>query len=284
MEKLKQQIEQLLNKYTEMKTELKMLQYELQQLTTTLPAETIEAKVFAHSNQEWTPGTHISDKTADIVVEHVSGQQDARYHTLNALIQHLSSDLHRLEYYISLLPEKESEIIRFFYLDKLQWSEITGKLSVTQRTLERRKKSGLDKLIHYYALLDSLGLDNSEQKKYPRFISYLHEERFIDCLQRVGKDLSPGATAMLYIISGCNELWNIGVDSFFDFSQKTPLDYTETVLSENSGRLLRFSCHLANSADISKANSLYKYIPSVEYVHLELAIEAIKLILFSPDN
>ena len=173
MEKLKKQLEDRLNRYSGMKTELEMLCYELNRLTAPLSTEVIEGSVLSHPNFERVSGSHITDKTADIVVEHVSGQQDVRYHVLTAMIRQLNTELQRLEYYVSLLPAKEEEIIRLFYFDNLPWSEITGRLPVTQRTLESRTKSGLDKLLRYYALTDGLGLNLTEPQIQPRFISGL---------------------------------------------------------------------------------------------------------------
>ena len=281
MEKLKKQLEDRLNRYSGMRKELEMLQYELKCLTAPLCAEDIESRVLSQPDFERVSGSRISDKTADIVVEYVSGQQDARYHVLTAMIRQLKTELQRLKYYVSLLPAKEEEIIRFFYFDNLPWSEITGRLPVTQRTLESRKKSGLDKLLRYYALTDGLGLNLTEPQIQPRFVSYLHEERFTDCMQRIGNDICPGTSAMLYIISGCNELWNMGVDSFFDFVLKKPLKCEESALSANSANLLKFAHYLESNADIGKSDNLYRYIPVIDYVHLEIAIEAIKLVLSS---
>jgi hypothetical protein len=85
---------------------------------------------------------------------------------------------------------------------------------------------------------------------------------------------------MMYLISGCNELWNAGIDNFFDFETweaKQPGDAMES-LSSQGAKLIRLACCYAldfNPHHISQL--LNSYFPGLEYVHLELAIESLRV-------
>lgn len=89
---------------------------------------------------------------------------------------------------------------------------------------------------------------------------------------------------MLYIIAGCNELWNADVNTFIDFNTGEPQSYDESIknLSYGGAKLIRLAHHLANGLDRDDLVTVIScYFPGLEYVHLELAIEDLKLALFS---
>lgn len=283
MSDIKKQVEFILKSYATMQNEARVLEFELQRIDTSLSSEAIEGAVFSHSGNERVSGSHHSDKTSNIVVEHIDRQRNGRYHALSTLIHNMRFELHRMDYYLSLLPEDEMEVIRWFYFDKLNWSKIAEKAEVVQRTMERRKKRGVENLVYYYSILDRLDPERIDIKTRVRFISYLHEERFSQCLERAEKHRSPGNEAILYILSGCNELWQAGVETFFDFSTGITKSYIESKnsLSGNGVKLLRIAYHFTNSFDEDDLIHIFRcYFNDLEYIHLELAIEAVKLVLF----
>lgn len=284
MKDIKKQVEFILSSYSRMQKELLVLEFELNRITPALRPEAIEEAVLARPGFEVTSGSHISDRTANIVVEHIDSQRGGKYHALTALIHNIRFELHRMEYYLSLLPEDEAAAVKWFYFDGLSWAEITKASGCSQSTMQRRKKRGVDKLIYYYSVLDNLKPDGADIQTWMRFIGYIHEERFTQCLKLAGKTGNAGIEAMLYIISGCNELWQAGAESFLDFSTGETKSYAESVkpLSDGGAKLLRLAYHLAHGLDRDYLVSvLSRYFPGLEYVHLELAIEAVKLAMFS---
>ncbi len=137
-------------------------------------------------------------------------------------------------------------------------------------------------LAKFYAALDSIDLKNLNIRARVRFVSYIHEERFTDCLNRTGSHREPGVESLLYLISGCNELWNAGAEAFYDFKTGATISYkdTEHVFTGNGKELLRLGYHLANGFDRTDLlHTLQSFFPGLEYIHLELAIEAVKLAL-----
>lgn len=105
MKDMKNQVEKILNSYTKMKKELLLLEFELNRATPSLSSEFIEGTALARPGYEATFGSHISDKTADIVVEHVDSQRNGKYHAITSLLHTTRLELNRIEYYLSLLPE-----------------------------------------------------------------------------------------------------------------------------------------------------------------------------------
>jgi len=282
MNELKMQVESILFKYSFMKNQLNILEFELRNLTPALRADIIEGNTFALSGNERGSGFHISDRTADMVVDHVDRQRDGRYYALTAMVHDLNRETTRVEYYISQLPEEEAAVIRWFYFDGLPWAKITENADVVQRTLERRKKRGLDKLVYYYSILDKL---DSQQDIRTRmhFISYIHEEQYAHCTKLAVGNLSSGKQAMLYIISGCHELWQAGLENFFDFETGIVVPYKEGIssFSDDGVILLRLAYHLAHGSDWDMLGYMLRhYFAGLGYIHLELAIEALKLAFF----
>jgi predicted DNA-binding protein YlxM (UPF0122 family) len=62
----------------------------------------------------------------------------------------------RLEYYLSLLPQMDAEVIRWYYFDELGWAEIADHISAAVKTAQRRRKRGLEELTRYYSIMDKL--------------------------------------------------------------------------------------------------------------------------------
>lgn len=285
MKEIKKQVEFILHNYITMKREVQVLEFELKRITTSLHPEIIEGLILSHSDQEHVNGSYHSDKTAEIAVEHFDSQINGEYHALRTLISNMRSELYRLDFYLSLIPEKEAEVIRMFYIEGLTWTQITEKTLCAPRSMQRSKEQGLEQLIHYYTILDKLDAQKLDIRTKVRFVGYIHEERFMECLERIGENMRTGTEAALYIMAGCNELWQAGVDTLFDFEAGVIKSdaINDIPLSDNGAKLLKLADHFTLHFDKGNTvNVLRYYFPGLEYVHLELAIEAIKLALF-PD-
>jgi len=286
MSDIRNHVESMLNNYTNMVQELKILEFEMKNITTSLDPRVIENMVFSHPDNERVSGSFLSDKTANIAIEHVDSQRNARYHAMKNLIYNMHLEVRRLEHYLSLLPKEESDVIKWFYFEGLSWAAITKITLVTQRTMQRRKQRGFDKLVGYYSVVNKLSIQVDDIRMRVRFISYVHEEQYIKCLDRAKKDLAPGVKAMLYIISGCNELWNAGPDTFFDFEtgEVIPQESITATYSDEGAKLLRLAYCYAYGLKMDQRqllHVLYNYFWGLEHIHLELAIEAMRLALFS---
>ena len=284
MKEIKKQVEFILRGYTAMKREVKALEFELERFKPNVHSEVIKNLTFSHSARERVSGSVRSDKTANIAIDHYDSQINGEYHALRTLIGNMQIELTRLDYYLSLLPEKEAIVIKMFYLEGLTWEQIAERTLWAPRSLQRYKGKGLAQLTKFFAALDSIDLKNLNIRAKVRFVSYIHEERFTECLNRADSHREPGVEALLYLVSGCNELWNAGAETFFDFKTGATISYkdTERVFTGNGKELLRLGYHFANGFDRTDLlHTLQGFFPGLEYIHLELAIEAIKLALSS---
>jgi hypothetical protein len=281
MKDIKEQVEKILKNYPEMKQQLQVLKYELEALQPTLDPRTIENNVFAYYGGERVSNSKPSDKTADLVINHVDNQRNAKYHTLHNVIYTIGTEIRRLEYYISLLPKEEAEIIRWFYFEGLTWTTITNKAFKSQSTAQRCKNNGFNTLVRFYSTLDNLSEKYDCFQTVVRFVSYLHEERYLQCQARLtGEAQFPSIEAMIYLISGCNELWSAGIDTFFDFETQKMKQFESAVESFNSQsvKLLRLAnCYGLgfNTHDVS--HLINNYFTELEHMYLELAIESLRL-------
>ena len=283
MKEIKNQVENLLRNYTAMKNEVQVLEYELKRFAPNLRSEIIRDLTFSRHNHEHVSGTHISDKTANIAIEHCDSQINGEYHALRTLISNMRFTLHRIDYYLSLIPEKEASVIKQFYFEKLTLYQISDIAFCVPRTLQRWKEQGLEKLSRYYMITDKIDSKKLDLLTMVRFVSYIHEERFTQCLKRVEQNIPHNVKAFLYIISGCNELWQVGIEVFYDFESGGPINRTDIKhsFSENNRELLRLAYRIVRRFDKDElVHILRHYFPCLEYIHLELAIEAVKLALF----
>jgi len=284
MSEIKTRIANILQNYMTMKREVQVLIFELQRFASNLHSETIQNLTFSHSNSERVSGSRFSDKTANIAIEHYDSQINGEYHVIRTLINNMQFELSRIDYYLSLIPDDEALVLKLFYFERVTVVKISETVHRSQRTVHRMKDNAFERLTHYYTILDKMDPDSLDIRTRMRFIGYIHEERFSSCLERTAKNKTPGIEAMLYILCGCNELWQVGIETLFDFESGVTIKYASDALSDNVRKLLSLAFHLANSFDRNNlVRDLRYYFPDLEYVHLELAIEALKAALF-PGN
>ena len=278
MHNIKNKVENILNSYNKIKSELDVLKYELNTMVHPLHSEIIEAQVFSHSIGEAVSSSSISDKTANIAIEHVSSQQNARYHAMRLLIKTISVEISRLEYFMTLLPQNEALLLRQYYFEEKSWVEITAASAASQSTLQRRRNRAVLQLCGYYSLVNDYWASQINGGTAIQFISYLHRERFDSCIERLKEPICPGIAAALYIISGCGELWVYGVDRLYDFSSRMPIPFENaTPLPAGVSRLQQLAFHLAECTDVQLCSVLSRYFDKLEHVNLELAIEAVTI-------
>ena len=285
MKEIKKQVENILRSYPTMKKEIMALEFELGRFSGTLHPETIENMVFSHGDGERVSATQRSDKTADIAIEHFDSLINGEYHVLRTLISNMRFELHRIEYYLSLLPGKEAAVIEMFYFETLTWDQISEKTLLAIRTLQRHKDKALAQLAHFYSIVDKLDAQNLDIRLRVRFMGNAHEERFIACTGRAGSTKKPGSETALYILSGCEELWQ-ALDRLYDFEtgEVNPDAANDIPLSGSGVMLLQLAEHFADGFDLNDvAHTLRRYFPRLERTHLELAIEALKMSVF-PGN
>jgi predicted DNA-binding protein YlxM (UPF0122 family) len=264
-----------------MKRGVQVLEFELKQFIPNIAAEDIKNLTFAASTREIVSSSGHSDKTAKIAIDHFDRQINGEYHALRTLIGNMQVEIKRIEYYLSLLPKKEAAVIKMFYFENLTWDQIAKRTFWAPRSLQRYKARGIEELVKLYSMLEMLDAQNLEILARVCFISYIHEDRYMECLKQCREVRNPSVKAFLYLISGCNELWKIGAENLMDIETGVTikLDIGKAPLSEGARMLLQLAYHLAEGFDGDAVHVLQCFFPKLEYVYLELAIKGLKMVL-----
>ena len=148
----------LLETCQERRRKIALLHYELEHPAHTSEAEMISAMALGYGNGSGGghPDGHISDKTLYIALNY----QD-RADKLNADIKQeivvqlveLEREQKRLDYYISLLNERQAKAIQFFYEKELTQGEVEKLMGLSAKTVQKKKKEALDALVVMYEFI-----------------------------------------------------------------------------------------------------------------------------------
>ena len=68
----------------------------------------------------------------------------------------LEQEQKRLDYYISLLNERQSKVIKLTFFEGCAQNDVARKLAIVPRTVRRIKDEGVDKLIEMYSFAENL--------------------------------------------------------------------------------------------------------------------------------
>lgn len=144
----KEHVEYLLKHYHEIKRSLDRLQFEIERFSGLSYDKVIEALNFTTPEGERVQSNSISDKCGRIALmyqEHadkLNGDVMAlawQYHTGK-------SELDVLEYCITLLEPRLSEVVTDMFINKMSWDEMCIKYYVSRNMLSKYRKTGIDRI------------------------------------------------------------------------------------------------------------------------------------------
>jgi DNA-directed RNA polymerase specialized sigma subunit len=101
-------------------------------------------------------GGHISDKTMTIALQYHDLAQKLSNETAAQIkreICQLETEASRLEHYVSMLCERQSLIIRRYYLEGKQWADICAEVHASKRSLASERDRALAALASMYQFL-----------------------------------------------------------------------------------------------------------------------------------
>lgn len=104
-------------------------------------------------------GSHVSDRTMAIAMKYRDTGERLMSEAIAQITRELSdleTEVTRLEHYLSLLPEKHSTVIRLYYFEGMQNTQIADKLGITSPTVVNRKNAGVKELTSMYQFLFSV--------------------------------------------------------------------------------------------------------------------------------
>lgn len=155
---MKERVMELLRTYPKRKREIDALRYELANPAQVSRAEQLEAMAFAHGDTEGRPSIgHISDKTLYIALNY----QDKVDKLNSSVVDEVAGQLieteqeqSRLEYYVSLLEPRQTEVIRRIYFKPESQGAVAKALNISVRTVQVVKAQAIDALVELYSLTD----------------------------------------------------------------------------------------------------------------------------------
>ena len=148
----------LLETCPERRRQIAMLHYELEHPARLSDAEMIGAMALGHSEGGSHVKGHVSDKTLYIALNYQNRASkvnaDIKEEIVLQLVE-LEREQARLEYYVSLLEKRQSQVIHLAYFEELPWDKVAEEIGVALRTVHKIKNQALDQLVEMYQFTDS---------------------------------------------------------------------------------------------------------------------------------
>lgn len=149
----------LLETYATRERKIAVLHFELDHFSGVLKDEVIEAMNLSRGDGAGRSGGHISDKTLYIALNYQSQVEkmnaDAKEEIVKQLVE-LEQEKKRLDYYISLLDERQAKILRVLYEEKLSQGEVEKVMNLSAKTIRKLKNEALDALVAIYEFVADL--------------------------------------------------------------------------------------------------------------------------------
>lgn len=150
----------LLESYQKRSKQIELLHYELSHPARVSENEMIGALALAHGDGEKSrPGGHASDKTLYIALNYQARashmNDDAAEEVVGQLVT-LEREQEKLNYYVSLLSSRHSELLRLLYFEGYSQEECAKKLEIATRTVRRIKDDAINELTEMYSFTDEI--------------------------------------------------------------------------------------------------------------------------------
>lgn len=151
METIKR-VEWLLKNYHAIKRHLDRMNFEIERFTGISHEHAIEAMNFATPEGERVQTSNISDKPGRIsqTYHEYADKLNSDGVALAWEYHNQKSEIEVLDYCITLLEPKLSEIITDMFINKMSWREMGRKHNVSETTLTRYRKKGIKEIAEVF--------------------------------------------------------------------------------------------------------------------------------------
>lgn len=158
---MKSYVVNLLETCQERKRKIALLHYELEHPAHTSETEMIGAMALGHGagSDGGHAESHISDKTLYIVLNYQSKVEKLNADTKEEIVVQLvelEQKQKRLEYYVSLLAQRQTEVIKLTFFEGCAQNDVVKKMAIVPRTVRRIKDEGVDNLAKMYSFAENL--------------------------------------------------------------------------------------------------------------------------------
>ena len=145
----------LLESYQKRTKQIELLHFELAHPVQVTASEMIGALALAHSEEGGGghPGGHASDKTLYIALNYQERTDQLNNSVSKEIVEQLvalEQEQERLKYYISLLPERQANVIKLTYFEGCTQEETAEKMALAKRTIQLLKAQAIDELVTMY--------------------------------------------------------------------------------------------------------------------------------------
>lgn len=148
-------VECLLKNYNEILKDIEQLKFEYETYKNIESDEVIESLNFSSNGEERIQTSNISDKTCKIALiynEAAKRMNKESREEIYKMMKATEIEMTKLNYYIERLDPKVKEVIKNIFIEKLQWKDICEKCSVSEKTLSKYRKKGIDEIINMFDL------------------------------------------------------------------------------------------------------------------------------------
>ena len=143
----------LLESYQKRSKQIELLHYELSHPARVSANEMIASLAFAHGDGSGHPGGHASDKTLYIALNYQEHTDQANANASSEVIERLVTlerEQERLKYYVSLLAERQANVIKLTYFEGRTQEDVAVKLGLAKRTVQTLKAQAINDLAAMY--------------------------------------------------------------------------------------------------------------------------------------
>lgn len=148
----------LLESYQKRSKQIELLHYELSHPAHVSANEMIGAMSLSRGESSGYPSGHISDKTLYIALNYKNQTDNANTEAMTEVVERLmelESGQNKLLHYISLLEQRQAQVIKLFYIEELPWENIAKDIGVVARTAHRIKNEAIEALVEMYSFTET---------------------------------------------------------------------------------------------------------------------------------
>jgi DNA-directed RNA polymerase specialized sigma subunit len=151
----KEYVEYLFSNYNEILKDIKQLKFELEAYEDLVPEEIIEAMNFSSANGRRASVFDTSEKTCKIALiynEVSKRMNNEAKEEIRKMIVASEYEIRKLNYCIDRLEPKIRDVIKSVYIDKMAWLVISKNLYISENTISKYKRKGIEEITEMYRM------------------------------------------------------------------------------------------------------------------------------------
>lgn len=148
-------VECLLKNYNEILKDIEQLRFEYDAYKDIETEEIIESLNFSSGSEDRVQTSNMSDKTCKIALiysEATKRMNKESRQEIYKMMKGTELEMSRLNYCIERLEPQVKEVIKDIFIGGLQWKDICSKNRISEKTLNKYRKKGIDSLIEMFNL------------------------------------------------------------------------------------------------------------------------------------